>query len=78
MLMEIVRKLFWLSIKYNFRLSASHVRGVHNQIADMLSRLHQKEMKCKFVNMFAPVMGFINCYGHMSEGSFLCLQAGHS
>lgn len=37
--MMILRELFWLSVKYNFYLTARHVMGVDNVIADLLSRV---------------------------------------
>ena len=32
--------MFWLSVVYNFRLTAMHVPGVDNVLADKISRLH--------------------------------------
>ncbi|XP_069109611.1 uncharacterized protein, partial [Argopecten irradians] len=38
-IMECIRKLFWLSVKYNFRLSCRHIPGEYNVRADTISRL---------------------------------------
>ena len=38
--MELLRELFWLSEKYAFRLSASHIKGDFNFVADAISQLH--------------------------------------
>ena len=37
--MELIRELFWLSVLYNFSLSASYLKGEHNIFADTVSRL---------------------------------------
>ena len=71
--MDCLRELFWISVQHNFRFSAIHVRGVDNGIADMLSRLHEQKMFCKFVNMFCTD-NLVNFYHNMSRGSFLFLQ----
>ena len=38
--MESLRRVFWYSVKYNFRIKATYLPGTHNQIADSVSRLH--------------------------------------
>lgn len=40
--MEIIRQVFWESVKYNFELVAKHLPGVQNIIPDRLSRVHEK------------------------------------
>ena len=37
--MKLLRRIFWLTVKFNCHLFASHVRGVDNIAADCLSRL---------------------------------------
>ena len=37
-LMHLMRCLVFITAKFNFTVSASHIRGVHNQLADALSR----------------------------------------
>lgn len=39
--MASLRRVFWLSAAYNFRLRAVYYPGVHNTIADSASRLHE-------------------------------------
>lgn len=39
--MNSLRRVFWLSAVYNFRLKAIYYRGVSNVIADAASRLHE-------------------------------------
>ena len=74
LLMSIIRELFWIGVKFNFRLTISHIRGVQNLVADMISRLHQKNMFCKFVNMFQSKSGFIDFSRNMSYETYLSLQ----
>ena len=45
--MEALRDLFWLSIKYNFELVAVHIRGIDNVTSDVVSRLHQPNYLAK-------------------------------
>ena len=40
-IMMCLRYLFWLSVNFNFQLRAIHIKGKHNDKADMLSRLHE-------------------------------------
>lgn len=37
--MSILRELFWLSVKYNFYLTARHIAGISNVVPDLLSRV---------------------------------------
>ena len=69
--MRCIRELFWLSVVHNFRLTAAHVKGENNVLADLISRLHMPSYARKFVNMFG---GRVNCYYKMSFSSFLALQ----
>ena len=45
-LMKYLRYMFWLSVIYKFRLTACHVPGVNNVLADRLSRLHEVGAQC--------------------------------
>ena len=36
--MALIRSLYWLCVKYSFLISASHIQGVTNTLADALSR----------------------------------------
>ena len=38
--MECLRYMFWLSAAHNFCLTANHIPGVENMVADKISRLH--------------------------------------
>ena len=73
--MRCLRFLFWLSIKYGFRISACHIAGKVNIIPDMISRLHMPSMSEKFYKMFHSQI--VNCFHNMTLASFLTLQASH-
>lgn len=78
---RLLRRMFWLSVKYNFSVRAIHVPGLINTFPDTVSRLHEKG-KCELlVSLLAnwshsPVSASLNVDGHMSQDS-LCflLQA---
>ena len=72
--MKCLREIFWWSVKYNFRLTASHIRGVHNSSADMVSRLHMPMFMTKFLNQFNPSGRVVNFVHNMSPRSFMFLQ----
>ena len=43
--MHLIRELFLLSARFNFRISATHIPGKTNAIADALSRFNLKEFR---------------------------------
>lgn len=73
--MKYLRELFWLSEKYRFRLTALHIRGEVNFLADRISRLHNPRVAESLLRILSPVNLYINCFFNMSYGSFLTLQA---
>ncbi|XP_021363407.1 uncharacterized protein LOC110456774 [Mizuhopecten yessoensis] len=48
-IMQCLRYLFWLSVQFNFYLTARHIPGKHNTCADCVSRLHDPEFFSDFV-----------------------------
>ena len=72
-LMPIIQQLFWLSVKFQFRLTASFLPGRLNVLSDHLSRLHDINSALFVQNMF-PNMSVIECNGHLTERSFHWLQ----
>jgi len=56
LIMELVRKLVFLSMEHNFLVRACHVPGVSNKIADALSRF---QMQCFWA--LAPDADEISC-----------------
>ena len=72
--MRCLRELFWLSIKYGFLISAVHIKGDLNTLADMVSRLHVPSQSERFLKLVSPILGAVNCYNNMTFDSFLTLQ----
>ena len=64
-----LRELFWLA--HNFRISAAHIKGEHNIVADLVSRLDEPDNLCRFINMFAGCE--LNFYCNMTLNAFLSL-----
>lgn len=71
--MSILRQLYWLSVWHGFRLTAQHIRGEHNFLADLISRINDPRYAQKFVNVCSPTTGVVNCVRHMTFNSFLSL-----
>jgi hypothetical protein len=75
-LLSIVKELFWLSVEFEFRLSAVHLPGKFNLFSDKLSRLH-----CVYDANYAMFlltggrMGVVSSINHMSYESFFLLQS---
>ena len=42
-IMSLLRNLFLLAARHNFSVAAQHIPGIHNNIADALSRFHMQE-----------------------------------
>ena len=49
--MSWLREMFWITAKNNFRLTACYVTSRANVIADTLSRLHDKQVTQKLLNL---------------------------
>ena len=71
--MRVLREIFWLSVIHEFRLTAVHVKGTHNIIADSISRLHLPNFQKIFRSLF-PLTSSVNCFNNMSFSSFQMLQ----
>ena len=65
-IMSCLRTLFWLSAKFNFHITAKHIRGLSNTVADDISRAHEPDRLLKF----APYINSSPLCFHMSEASF--------
>jgi hypothetical protein len=74
-LLLILKKLFWMSVKFNFRLTAAFIPGKQNILSDRLSRLD--EIVCAneaHVLLQGGDLAEIECEGTMSYAAFLHLQ----
>ena len=69
-MMEALRELFWLSIKYNFELRAVHIGGVNNVTSDTISKLHQPNYLatiCGILHGLAEPRSLDNCLWNMAQ-----------
>lgn len=74
-LLSIIKELFWLSVEYNFKLSAKHLAGNLNILSDGISRLHNfnnAKLTHQLLSNNSNIPIF--CKGHMSKQTFLSLQ----
>jgi hypothetical protein len=46
-LLAIIHQLFWLTVKYKLKLSASHIAGGLNIASDRVSQLHSIQEACE-------------------------------
>jgi hypothetical protein len=74
-LLSIVQRLFWLSVKYQFKLSALFIPGRLNILSDLISRLHSVDHAIEAQCFLGCVGSSIECNSHMTLASFLYLQA---
>jgi hypothetical protein len=76
--MSILRKMFWLSVKFNFVVKAFYVPGECNEFADAVSRLHEQGQVLRFEALWNNQFGVIqqlhcnHLANHMSLGA-LCV-----
>jgi hypothetical protein len=73
-MLGIVQRLFWLSVRYGFRLKAVFIPGKENILADLISRLHSSESAHSLESFLSLNSEPVECVGHMTEDSFLFLQ----
>ena len=74
-LLSLIQEIFWLAVRWNFKLSASFVPGKLNFLADRLSRLNQRHLAIEanlMLSNFKPCVIF--CNQHMSQETFVWLQ----
>ena len=68
-IMWCLRILFWLSATYNFHITARHIRGYSNMVADGISRLHEPNKWNEVAPFLAPTPFFC----HLSQPSLFFL-----
>jgi hypothetical protein len=74
-LLALIRELYWLSVKHDFRLSASHIPGVDNVLSDGISRMFDMDKALLMKELLMPGPNVcMSCKYHMSERSFIFLQ----
>jgi hypothetical protein len=74
-LLRIVDQLFWLTVRFGFKLSASFIPGIENVLADRISRMIDSNYALCTQNLLTNGWcGMVSCRNHMSYGSYLLLQ----
>ena len=74
-LLELIRQLFWLSVIYNFKITAKYIPGVENVMSDRISRLTSVSAASDVISLLTGVeMGTVFCAGHMTHQSYMYLQ----
>ena len=53
LVMEVLRKVFWYSVIYNFRITCHYYPGVRNVLADAVSRIHEKSGILRYNELLA-------------------------
>lgn len=75
--MRFLRYMFWLSAKYNFHITARHIKGTHNDRADTISRLHERSSFIRFLSKYPCPMPISEFLLHMSPASLSFLLSRH-
>jgi hypothetical protein len=74
-MLRVIQRLFWLSVEYNFKLTAKFLPGVDNILADRISRMsccsHAFDLQYLLTN---GTFQLIECKYHMSYPAFVILQ----
>jgi hypothetical protein len=73
-LLVLIREIFWLSVQFNFKLTASFIPGKENVLADRISRLHSRELAVEAQHLLGGSESVILCSEHMSHAAFSSLQ----
>jgi hypothetical protein len=74
-LMALIHELFWLSVSLNFKLSASHIPGIANVLADCISWLFDFRNASDALLILANYLeALIACKTHMTAESFVYVQ----
>jgi hypothetical protein len=70
----IVQHIFWLSIRFGFRLSALFIPGKLNIVSDRISRLHDVSAAIDAEEFLGDKKHPVECVGHMTHTTFSALQ----
>ena len=79
LIMGYLRRLFWLSAIFNFRITARYIKGCDNAIADAISRLHCRTFLFKACSLISQETSFVGLcatplLSHMPYASSLFLS----
>jgi hypothetical protein len=74
-LMARAQEIFWLSVRFNFKLSAAHIPGVSNTLADRISRLNYLHDAFDARLLLANNTPAVTmCKTHMTADTYVFLQ----
>ena len=74
-LLHIIKQLFWLSVEFDFRLTAVHLPGKFNLFSDKLSRLFTMyDANYAVFLLTGGRMNIVYCNEHMSYQAYNALQ----
>ena len=73
-MMWIVREVFWLCVKYDCRITASHIAGDLNVLNDRLSRLCEPWAAVEAFDLLNVMCDSVFAVNHMSLAIFVGLQ----
>jgi hypothetical protein len=74
-MLSIIKQLFWLSVEFDFRLSAQHLPGRLNVLSDCLFRLDVVDSAVLAKSFLSvSVNEIVECADHMTYCAFLSLQ----
>ena len=74
-MLVLIQELFWCSVSYDFKLSASYIPGKLNVISDRISRMHDKNAAWEVCELLYGEFVSVNCFDHLSQRAFVSLQA---
>ena len=72
--MGILRELYWQSVRFDFRVTAVHIKGEQNIVPDMISRLHEEKSMYSFVKLLILNNVSLDFSNHMSINAFMSVQ----
>jgi hypothetical protein len=74
-LFSLIQELFWCSVSYNFKLSASYIPGKLNIISDRISRMHDRNAAWEVCGLLYNECALpVNCHEHLTQRAFVSLQ----
>ena len=72
-MLAVIQNLFWLSVRYGFKLSAEYLPGRLNIVSDGISRMHDISAAVEVQSLLSGDSVLETC-GHMTQQSFIWLQ----
>jgi hypothetical protein len=74
LMLAIIQQLFWLSVRYDFKLSAAFIPGRLNILSDLISRFHSLDSFYRIPAFLGYNFAEVECREHMTYKTFLLLQ----